>query len=233
MKVHLLNEIGLKIMKLKQLVLYILLVSVVALSACTSNSVPESSTPAETAADIEPTDTPEAEVSDDDKADDDGADDDGAGSSLVSPLDANSPLQPPAAAVEPEDAPVIEAEYDGETGAVTGLLRARHNDGDIRPLAAAVIGLGALVPRDDGEGNIGAAYSPSDSPRATIDDNGIFVMSNVEPGEYALILDAVVSQSLMSLPDESGDFFITVKAGEQVDLGIIEYETLPYPGFVN
>lgn len=215
-------------MKSKQIILYMLLVALIALSACDSGTTPASPEPTDAVVDIAPTDTPEAE-----EADGDDAEGDDAGSSPVSPLDANSPLPAPAANVEPEEAPVIEAEHDDETGAVTGLLRARHNDGDVRPIAAAVIGLGALVANDEGEGNIGAAYSPSDSPRATIDENGIFVMNNVEPGEYALILDAIVSQSLMSLPDGSSDFFVTVKAGEQLDLGILEYETLSYPGFVN
>lgn len=201
-------------MKLKQLILYMLFVAVVALSACAAGDTPASPEPTDEVVEMAPTDTPEAEAP-------------------VSPLDANSPLSAPAAVAEPEEAPVIEAQYDDETGAVTGVLRALHNDGDVRPLAAAVIGLGALIANDNGEGNIGAAYSPSDSHRATIDENGIFVMNNVEPGEYALILDAVVSQSLMSVPDGSGDFFVTVTAGEQVDLGILEYETVSYPGFVN
>jgi len=216
-------------MKSKYLIIYILLFAIVALSAACATTAVEAPASTEAGADVESMDT---------ETDSDGSVADGdtdASGSNYSPL---SPLpEPPAetVAVEeeaPEEAPVIEAEYDDETGAVTGLLRAYHKDGDVRPLANAVIGLGTLVPRDDGEGNIGVAYSPSDSPRATIGEDGTFSINNVEPGEYGVILDAVVSQSLLSMPDDSGDFLLEVKAGEQLDLGILEYETLSYPGFV-
>lgn len=213
-------------MKPKFLTIIALIFAVGILMACTQPETQEPTTDP-TTVDIEPTATAESE----EEADDSDAE---AATGPESPLAvAKSPLPEPAQAAAPEAAPVIEAQYGDDTGAVTGLLRALHNDGDVRILVGGVIGAGELVPRDEGEGNIGVAYSPSDSPRATIADDGTFSINDLQPGEYALILDAVVTQSLMSLPDGSGDFLVTVEAGEQLDLGILEYTTLPYPGFVN
>lgn len=218
-------------MKSKHLVIYILLFAIAVISACAMPAT-EAPAPSEAVADVESADASETEAGSNSESKDNDTDPN-------SPLPISPMPEPAAEVVAPveeapkEEAPVIEAEYDAVTGAVTGLLRARHEDGDIRPLTGAVIGLGVLIDNDEGEGKVGAAYSPSDSPRATIKEDGTFVINNIEPAEYALILDAVVSQSLMSTPDGSGDFFVTVEAGEQLDLEILEYETLSYPGFVN
>jgi len=147
------------------------------------------------------------------------------------PLEANSPITPPVA-VEPEPTAIV-VEVDETTGAVTGVLRALHKDGDVRPVPSAVIGLAELIPRDDGTGNIGAAYDPTNSPRTATDEDGIFILQDIEPGDYGVILDAVIAQSLLSYPDGSGDLIIKVEAGKQTDLGILEYESLSFPDFTN
>lgn len=203
------NKIRLKIMKLKRWVIYILVLVTILGTACATQIAQE------------PTEG-QAAVNLDEASD-------GESSQQNSPLE--SPLQ--IAAPEPPPPPVIEAEYDDETGAVTGLLRARHTDGDMRTPPNAIIGLGELIASDDGDGDVGAAYSPTDSPRAAVQEDGTFAINNVKPGKYAVILDAVTFQSLMRSPDDSEDFLITIEAGEPLELGILEYEKIGFPGFMN
>lgn len=206
-------------MKPKQIFLFTLLLIIFALTACSTGITSETSTST---------------------TDDQGSSVDTA----ESPLDANSPLpepvvepvaEPVAATEVAVKSPVIAPSDIGETvGVLTGVLRAKHRDGDVRPLVEAVVGLGELVKNDEGEGYIGVAYSASDSPRVRTDENGIFIFMDLEPKKYGLILDAVVAQTLLTYPDDDlKDIIIEIKAGEQLDLGVLEYDSVPYPGFVN
>lgn len=207
-------------MKSKHLLLSILLLTIMLITACTGGASNQEQPPTQ-APELEPTATqvtPEK-----------------------SPLMAPSPLDTPQAVAAQEVAapeiksPVIDpADIGADSGVVTGIIRAKHNDGDVRPLASALIGLAELVKSDDGDGYVGAAYSPSDSPRTLADENGVFILKDVAPGQYGLILDAVVTQALLTEPDDdSKDIIFEIKAGEQTDVGLLEYESLSYPGFVN
>lgn len=143
-----------------------------------------------------------------------------------SPL--NNAMESPLTAPEPLAVDVSET-----TGAVRGALIGRTEDGEYKPVADYIIGLAELVPRDDGQGALAAAYDPNSAPVTKTDEQGRFVINNIEPGDYGLILDAVMNQALLSYPDKNGSILITIKPGEYVDLGTLRYDSLPIFGFAN
>jgi hypothetical protein len=110
-----------------------------------------------------------------------------------------------------------------DTGVVTGTIL--HNGKQIK---RATIYL-AEVLRDEQQLQSVAAFDPVNSPRAYLDPEGKFVFANIEPGEYNLVLDFVVSNLLLGHPDGSGPIFLMVEAGETVDLGTLDYPDLPEP----
>lgn len=121
-----------------------------------------------------------------------------------------------------------DADFDDTTGAISGLIWIHGSDGRVEPLADAIIGLSGEL--DAGTGGGYSAYSRSDSPQATVEESGVFVLNRLDPGKYILILDMDVNQFIMNRPDGSGEFVVEVRAGEQTDLGVLEYEQVAYPG---
>lgn len=147
-------------------------------------------------------------------------------SALNSPL--TSPLPTP---------PAVEIETSSISGAISGQIIAKTVEGAYVPLAGYTIGLGTLVPREDGEGDMAAAYDPSNSPTTTTNEFGQFVFNDIEPGRYGLILDAVVNQALLSYPlgseEGNGSILMELEADQHVDLGTLRYDSLPLYGFTN
>lgn len=195
-------------------------------------ATPIPATPTEPPADPEPTAEPEAEE---------------APSALDSPLGApfQSPLQSPLAEPEANLAPALnlppapEVELTESTGAITGVIIAKGSDGNFKALANVTIGLGDLVPDEETNEAIAAAYDPRESIRTTTDMSGRFVLNGVPPSKngYGLILDSVINAVLLSYPDghESGNgsIIFNVEPNTLVDLGELRYETLPLYGFTN
>lgn len=154
------------------------------------------------------------------------ADTSASASALNSPL--NSPLPTP---------PAIEVQTSSTGGAISGQLIAKSIDGVYVPLNGYIIGLATLVPREDGDGDLAAAYDPSNSPSTRTNEFGQFVFNEMEPGRYGLILDAVVNQALLSYPPDSeegkGSILIELEAEQHFDLGTLQYDSLPVQGFAN
>jgi hypothetical protein len=67
------------------------------------------------------------------------------------------------------------------------------------------------------------------SPNTTTDNNGTFAFINIKAGSYALILDVVTNQYLMKYPSNNETIIIQVEVGKQLDLGDLNYDTLPLP----
>ncbi len=67
------------------------------------------------------------------------------------------------------------------------------------------------------------------APNSVTDDQGLFNFINVKAGRYALILDVVTNQYLMNYPGKEEPIIIEVVAGKEVDLGKLNYDTLPIP----
>ena len=163
---------------------------------------------------------------------------------LDSPLGApmESPLQSPLAepeAVLPDLPPAPDVELTETTGAVTGVIIAKGSDGNYKALANVTIGLGDLVPDDETNEAIAAAYDPRESLRTTTDLTGRFVINGVTPNEhgYGLILDSVINAALLSYPagheKGNGSIIFDIEPNKLVDLGELKYDTLPIYGFTN
>ena len=138
---------------------------------------------------------------------------------LVSPLAPSSPLPTPAEKPVPTS----------DTGSIVGRILINRPEGQIA-VADILIGLAEVIRDENGVAKVGG-YEPSNTIRVYTDAYGRFVMNDVKPGTYTLILDAVVNQSQLS-DDKTGNTILAeVKAGEVTDLGTLNYSSLPIPGF--
>jgi len=82
----------------------------------------------------------------------------------------------------------------------------------------------------DGEGlERVASYDRINSPKAYTDESGQFVFSDIRPGRYGLVLDTVLSAYLLHLPQEDAALVISVEAGEQTEIEVLDYDSLPLP----
>ena len=82
----------------------------------------------------------------------------------------------------------------------------------------------------DGEGlERVASYDRINSPKAYTDESGQFVFSEIRPGRYGLVLDTVLSAYLLHLPQEDAALVIGVEAGEQTEIEVLDYDSLPLP----
>lgn len=159
-----------------------------------------------------------------------------------SPLDApNSPLPTatpqavvPAAVAEnviPLGAP-INPQTTETTGAATGRIFI-HNDQGFRPVTNVIVALAAVITGEDGVERA-AGYDAANAPRNNIRDDGAFVIENVPPGRYGVILDAVITSILIKEAENpENSLVITVEAGKVTDLGDLVYASLALPGLVN
>jgi hypothetical protein len=196
----------------------LLLIALFVFAGCGGGAAPAAATPAATAtqeAQAEATDAADAEAT---AAPQESA----AESPLAVPA---SPLAVPAS---PLPTPETEAAPTSDAGSIVGRILIVKLEGEIA-VADMIIGLAEVVRDEEGVARVGG-YEPSRTLRVTTDHYGRFVMNGVKPGTYTLILDAVVTQ--YQLADEETGFTIMaeVEAGEVVDLGTLEYSSLPLPG---
>jgi len=95
------------------------------------------------------------------------------------------------------------------------------------PANGMVLYLAAILPESRGTPFL-ASFDRVNSPEAFTDAAGRFVFSNIAPGSYGLVLDRVVQSFLLGDPKHAKpDFIIDAKAGQIVDLGDLDYDSLP------
>ena len=90
-----------------------------------------------------------------------------------------------------------------------------------------------VIPKDlflgevllDSEGRQALIAQHDESHQAQLFPTGVFVFSNVPPGEYGLVIDIGVSQFLLTNPDGS-ELLVTVEPGSAIDLGQV-WVTIP------
>lgn len=138
---------------------------------------------------------------------------------LESPLAPSSPLPTPAENPVPTS----------NAGSIVGRILITKPDGQIA-VSDMLIGLAEVIYDEDGAAKVGG-YEPSRAIRVYTDAYGRFVMNDVKPGTYTLILDAVVNQYQLSDETTGNTILAEVKAGEVTDLGTLNYSSLPIPGF--
>lgn len=148
-----------------------------------------------------------------------------ATSQAESPLDApESPLPTPT-----KDPTAPQGAVDGATGAILGQLAVTGNPG-FRYVVDTLVGLAPII-RDDNGMPKAAGYEPSSAPKAMTDAAGRFAISNVEPGVYSIILDAVITSYQLNDEKSGETILVEAKAGEVIDLGLLEFASLPIPGY--
>lgn len=144
-----------------------------------------------------------------------------ATSNQVSPISPISPLPTP-----------LEAVTTDETGAIRGILmHASEKCGEV-PVPGEILALAEILTNKDGEPRV-AGYDPASAPFTVTDEQGRFVLNQIEPGLYGLMLDVVTDVMLLDNPaDMERTLFIEVVADELVDLGVLKYEVLPIKKFM-
>jgi hypothetical protein len=110
-----------------------------------------------------------------------------------------------------------------EQAVITGVLL--QGTSELKPVVNAILYLADIINSSDGI-KAAASFDRQSSPNTQTDKNGRFVFTEVEPGEYALVLDRIYNSFLLQDPD-GGDFLFTAEAGEVLDLGDLDYLSLP------
>jgi hypothetical protein len=63
--------------------------------------------------------------------------------------------------------------------------------------------------------------------RGGLDSQGNFLIPNVPPGRFGVVLDLVSDAYLLMAPGKEDSFIIDVSAGQNLDLGTLDYPNLP------
>jgi hypothetical protein len=125
------------------------------------------------------------------------------------------------------DSPTPPIKTTADTGALTGVLLLKTEDG-LKPVVDIKIALGKPLSDDEGTERV-VAYEPSTAPVAYTDATGRFVFEELESGRYGLILDVVLSSFLLYREGTIDAILFDITAGEVTDLGRLEYAELPLP----
>ncbi|HKZ36802.1 MAG TPA: hypothetical protein VJ184_04065 [Chryseolinea sp.] len=105
-----------------------------------------------------------------------------------------------------------------DTGVVTGKILLENSE---MPYLNSLLLLGE-VSNPDTEGYPPlVGFSLETDPKAIQAKNGLFVFDNIKPGEYGIVLWSPISTFLLSDLQTGDTLFVTVKAGEVSDIGIV------------
>lgn len=156
-----------------------------------------------------------------------------------SPLNApDSPLPTATTAAAAENVSIIpvSAPVDPQTTATTGAATGRifiNNAQGFRPVTNVIVALAAVIAGDDGIERA-AGYDAANAPRTDIREDGTFVVDNVPPGRYGVILDAVTTSILLKeVENLDNSLVITIEADKVTDLGTLVYGSLALPGLTD
>lgn len=97
-----------------------------------------------------------------------------------------------------------------------------------RPVVDVNIFLAAIIKDTTGE-EIIADMDQLSSPRSYTNSQGEFLVSNVDPGRYAVIIDVAVNSFLLLKVGSDEPLLVTVSPDTTLDLGEMNYQELPIP----
>ena len=137
------------------------------------------------------------------------------------------PPAPPDRVNAAEGSTTSSFENTAGSGAVTGVLLLRTEDG-LQPVADVKLAIGGTLSDDEGTEWV-VAYEPSTAPVAYTDDSGHFVFEGLGSGRYGLILDIVMGSFLLFQEGTPNAILFEITDGEVTDLGSLEYSELPLP----
>jgi hypothetical protein len=126
------------------------------------------------------------------------------------------------APVEPIVTPSITPTQDQSKGSLKGRLLLNN-----QPVSDVILSLAEVI-RDSSGREMVVSYDPSSSPTTNTDSQGYFVFVNILPSKYGLILDTVIKSYLLHYPEEEDtQILVTVDKGQELDLGDLDYDSLP------
>lgn len=120
----------------------------------------------------------------------------------------------------------VEVTQDLQLGMVTGTMQLQG-----KPVRGVLLGL-ANVLKDANGTEIATSYDPVGGPQTTTRQDGSFTFNNVKPGRYGLIYANLPETYLLLVPGNpkiQQAILVTVTAGQQSDLGLLNFEQLPEP----
>ncbi len=112
---------------------------------------------------------------------------------------------------------------DPQMGIVQGTLSRNHV-----PVPDISLYL-ADVMKDSNGNDLVAGLDLTTAESTTTGPDGSFTFLNIKPGRYALILDVITQQFLLSYPDKQDAIIMQVEAGKEINLGELNYDELPLP----
>lgn len=122
------------------------------------------------------------------------------------------------AQTRPTDTALVIPSPDANTGVVVGEL-VSTNDGS--PLNNKLVYLGKKMYLTPGPGYTYGIQENS-SPQAWSSESGKFVISNIPPGQYILMLFTPHSATVVMQPNSDRELDVNVEAGKILDLGRLE-----------
>lgn len=139
--------------------------------------------------------------------------------------DASGPYPEPPSTSEPLAGTVEEVPQPSSDslGTVTGILVIEAENG--APVQEALLYLGRIIMLDSGQPGM-SALNKQTAPHAQTNLAGQFIFSDVEPGNYTLVLDRITDSFVLNQPG-GGDLIVPVEAGQITDVGELRYPDLP------
>jgi hypothetical protein len=127
---------------------------------------------------------------------------------------ASNPTSAPAAS-GPRQIPTASA----DTAVVHGIVREIDTKKALSEDQGVDIFLAQVLHTADNSMSI-SSLDKTSAPRSDPDKDGVFVFSNIPPGEYAVVIRGPISEVVArQTSDLSKDLVITVSAGQTLDLG--------------
>ena len=105
---------------------------------------------------------------------------------------------------------------------ITGVLIARADN----PAKRVLLSLAGVIEAADGTPQV-AEFDRASAPKTITDDAGRFVFVDVEPGQYALVVDRITEAFLLNDPITGGNFLFESLPGDILDLGELIHPELP------
>jgi hypothetical protein len=137
------------------------------------------------------------------------------------PAPLESPLQSPIAT------PIPMATQDARLGQISGRLFVRRGSRSV-PMKSVMLFLGPIVRSEVTGGDGVVALDQVNAPQAEVQDDGSFVIRNVPPGRYGIVVDIDDDKLLLNDPIDGTAFIHEIKGNETIDLGDLAYKDLPY-----